>query len=116
MGMYWILDRLGHEGATALVETDGSMHVIDVRRFGPGIDDLDDQQAIWDDVIGRIAPTLKPFVDASTIDEEGTDPHPELQRRDGSTNRPGRRSAAKQRLGDGRSPGGPTKKRSRGER
>ena len=116
MGLYWLLDQDDHKGATALVETDGSMHIIDVHRFGPGITDLDEQQAIWDDVIGRLAPTLKPFADAATIDEEGADPHPELQRRDGSPNRPGRRSTATQRLSGGRSVGGPSKRRSRGDR
>ena len=116
MGMYWLLDRLGHEGATALVETDGSMHIIDVHRFGPGIADLDEQQVIWDGVIGQIAPSLKPFVEESAIDEEGVAPHPELQRHDARVNRPGRRSAGRQRIGGGRSLDGPTKKRSRGER
>lgn len=114
--MYWLLDRLGHEGATALVETDGSMHVINVHRFGPGIVDLDEQQAIWDDVIARIAPTLKPFVDAATIDDEGVEPNPELQRGDDRSNLVSRRSSATQGIGGGRTLGGPSSKRSRGER
>lgn len=116
MGMYWLLDRLGHEGATALVETDGSMHVINVHRFGPGITELDEQQAIWDDVIGHIAPTLKPMVDATTLDEDGVEPDPDLQRGGDGSNRAGRRSAARQDIGGGRSLGGPSKKRSRGDR
>lgn len=116
MGMYWVLDRLGHDGATALVETDGSMHVIDVHRFGPGITELEDQQAILDEVIGRVAPTLKPIVDASDLDEEGVEPDPDLRRGDETGNRAGRRSTARQNLGAGRSLGGPSKKRSRGER
>ncbi len=116
MGMYWLLDRSGHKGATALVETDGSMHIIDVHGFGAGITELEEQQAIWDEVAGHLAPTLKPFVDASTIDEESVAPHPELQHDGGHGNQTGRRSTATRQMGGGRTLGGPSKKRSRGER
>ena len=116
MGMYWLLDRLGHDGATALVETDGSMRVIDVHRFGPGITDLDEQRAILDDVMGRIAPTLKPMVDATSLDEEGVEPDPDLQHGDHGDSRAARRSTARRGIGGGRTLGGPNKKRSRGER
>jgi hypothetical protein len=64
----------------ALVETDGSLHIVDVIRFGPSNIELDDQQVVWDLVIGRVAPTLTPALDASAIDEEGVAPHPDLRR------------------------------------
>lgn len=117
MGMYWLMDQHGHDGATALVETDGGMHIINVHRFGAGIADLDDQQRIWDATIGKLAPTLKPFVDASSVDEEGVEPHIDLQRGEPSGGRTGRQSAGQQGVGGGRSvAGGPSHKRSRGDR
>ena len=64
----------------ALVETDGSLHIVDVIRFGPSNIELDDQQMVWDLVIGRVAPTMTPALDASAIDEEGVAPHPDLRR------------------------------------
>lgn len=118
MRTYWLMDRHGSEGPTALVETDGSMHVVRVLRFGPGITGLDDQQRIWDDVIGRVAPTMKPFVDASTVDEEGVEPHAKLRRDDHSgtaSNRAGRRGG-RPGGGGGRVSEGPSNRRGRGDR
>jgi hypothetical protein len=74
------MDPEDHDHPMALVATDGSLHIVDVLRFGPSITELDDQRAVWDLVIGRVAPTMTPAVDASTIDEEGVAPHPELRR------------------------------------
>jgi hypothetical protein len=117
---YWLLDQHDGEGPTALIETDGSMHVVRVLRFGPGITELDDQQEIWDRVIGKVAPTLKPFVEASSIHEEGVEPHAKLQRGDyggpGATNRAGRRAGGRRRADVGRVGGGPNSQRSRGDR
>ena len=78
MANYWLLDRHGAEGPSALVKTDGSMHVIEVLRFGPGVTELEDQQKIWDEVIGRVAPTLKPLVAARKLAERGVDLHVDL--------------------------------------
>ncbi|MDH3303488.1 MAG: hypothetical protein OES24_23535 [Acidimicrobiia bacterium] len=120
MGRYWLLDRHGGDGPTALVETDGGLHIIDVLRFGPSVTELDDQQRIWDEVIGRVAPTMKPLVDASSLDEEGVAPHPELRHGDeGSAavkKRLGRTSTGRRRPGVGRAADGPSRKRSRGDR
>jgi hypothetical protein len=74
------MDPEDHDRPMALVVTDGRLHIVDVLRFGPSITELDDQRAVWDLVIGRVAPTMTPAVDASTIDEEGIAPHPELGR------------------------------------
>jgi hypothetical protein len=104
----------------ALVETDGGLHVVDVIRFGPTYIELDDQQAVWDLVIGRVAPTMRPAFDASAIDEDGVDPHPDLRRGEhgdphatdrigrGDRRRPGRPGA-----GAG---GGTNRTRNRGDR
>lgn len=121
MGMYWLLDRHGGKGPTALVETDGGLHVIDVVRFGPSVTELDDQQKIWDEVIGRVAPTMKPLVDASSVDEEGVAPHPELRRGEGDNARVRKRAGRSKtgrggRAGVGRAGGGPSRTRSRGDR
>lgn len=116
MGTYWLLDQNDGESPIALVETDGGMHIIDVQRFGPGNAGLDEQQKIWDGVIGRIAPTLKPLVDASSLEEEGVEPHTDLVRGGGSTTRSSRQSTSDQGIGGGRTGGGPSKKRSRGDR
>ena len=78
MGKYWLLDRNGVDGPTALVETDGSLHIIDVLRFGTTVTGLEDQQQIWDDVIGRVAPTMKPLVAAAKVAEKGIDLHADL--------------------------------------
>ena len=117
---YWLLDRHNGEGPTALVETDGRMQVVRVLRFGPGITELDDQQAVWDQVIGRVVPTLKPFVEATSIDEEGFAPHSNLWRSDGggagATNRAGRGDRGGPGSGVGRAVGGLNSKRNRGDR
>ncbi|NOX29474.1 MAG: hypothetical protein GXP35_05420 [Actinobacteria bacterium] len=79
MGKYWLLDRHGADGPSILVETDGGMRVVDVMRFGPGVTELKDQQGIWDDVAGRLAPTLKPFVPATKLEEVGSEVHKDLR-------------------------------------
>jgi hypothetical protein len=117
---YWLIDQHGGTGPTALVETDGSLHIVDVIRFGPSLTELDDQQKVFDHLIGRVAPTMKPLVDASSLDEEGVAPHPKLWRGDEGGGRARSRSAR----GNGRrgSPatgfagGGPSRKGSRGDR
>ncbi|MCP3988377.1 MAG: hypothetical protein GY724_04840 [Actinomycetia bacterium] len=120
MKKFWLMDQHGADGPTALVETNGRLRVVDVLRFGPSITELDDQQEIWDKVIGKVAPTLKPFVNASAVDEEGVAPLPDLQRADhgdaGSTNRAGRRTAGRGKGGAGQVEGAMTRRGSRGER
>ena len=120
MRKFWLMDQHGGDGPTALVETDGRLQIVDVLRFGPSITGLADQQKVWDDVIGRVAPTMKPFVDASSIEEEGVAPLAELRRGDeaggGPTNRAGRRTAGRHRGPVGRVGGGPTRRGGRGER
>ena len=119
MRKFWLMDRHGADGPTALVETDGGLHVVDIVRFGPTITELDDQQKVWDEVIGRVAPTLKPCVNASTIDEPGVEPLAELRRGDGARSGPMSR-ADRRNTGTtgspGRRGGGPSRARSRGER
>lgn len=90
MGEYWLLDRHGAKGPSALVETDGSMQITNVLRFGPKVTKLADQQKLWDEVIGGVAPTLKPMVPASKLDEEGVDLHDDLNM--GDTTRSTRRT------------------------
>ena len=80
MRRFWLMDPDDHDRSMALVETDGSLHIVDVIRFGPSIAELDDQQVVWDRVIGRVAPTMTPALNASTVDEEGIAPHPDLRR------------------------------------
>lgn len=120
MSKFWLMGQHGSDGPTALVETDGRLQIVDVVRFGPSITELDDQQEIWDKVIGRVAPTMKPVVRASSMDEEGVAPHPELKRDDpgdsGTANRAGRRSAGQHRGSAGRVGGGPSRRGGRGER
>lgn len=82
MGKYWLLDRHGAEGPSVLVEADGAMRVVEVLRFGPEVSKLEDQQRIRDDVIGRLAPTLRPFVAAAKVAEKGIAVHDDLQHRD----------------------------------
>ncbi len=116
---YWLMDRSGHTGPTALVETDGGMHIVKVTRFGPGITDLDDQQQIVDEVVGHLAPVMKPIVVATSMDIEGVEPHADLrQGESGGTdgNRASRRDAGSRGTGRGRTGGGPSKKTSRGDR
>lgn len=117
MRTFWLMDQHGGDGPTALVQTDGSMRIVDVLRFGPGLTELEDQQRIWDQVMGRVAPTLKPFVDASTVAEEGIEPLPDLVRGDGDTPRPWGRPAANPRQSStGRASAGPQHRGSRGDR
>ena len=78
MGEFWLLDRHGADGPSALVETDGSMKIVDVVKFGPAVTKLEDQQKIWDDVIGKVAPTMKPLVAASKLNEAGAEVHEDL--------------------------------------
>ena len=103
MGTYWMLDRHGGKGPSILVETDGAMRVIDVMRFGPKVTELADQQRIWDEVAGQIAPTMKPFVSEDELDEEGVDVHADLDHGDGhGTQSRGRRKGGRQGSGPGR--------------
>lgn len=115
MGKYWLLDRHGADGPSALVETDGSMRVVDVVRFGPALTELEDQQKLLDEVIGKVAPTLKPMVPASKVTEEGLAPHAELQQAGGGGgNRSGRRSGGSQASSSGRAAGGAKRTGGRG--
>lgn len=120
MTKFWLIDQHGADGPTALVETDGRLQIVDILRFGPSITELDAQQEIWDTVIGRVAPTMKPIVRASSIDEEGVAPLPELQRSSdgdaGTLNRAGRRTGSGGRGAGGQVEGLPTRRGSRGER
>jgi hypothetical protein len=104
----------------ALVETDGSLHIVDVIRFGPSKIELDDQQSIWDLVIGRVAPTMTPALDASAIDEKGVAPHPDLRRGEHgdphATDRIGRGDRRRRGRAAGDSRGGTNPTRSRGDR
>lgn len=77
---YWLLNRHGSDGPTALVEIDGRMKIVDIIKFGPDLTELEAQQKVWDEVIGMIGPTLKPFVKSSTVKENGVAPHADLQR------------------------------------
>ena len=116
MRKYWLLNQHDAEGPSALVETDGRMQVVRVLRFGPGITELDDQQKVWNQVIGRVAPTMKPCVDASSLDEEGVAPHADLWTGGngaGGTRRTGRADASRS---GGRAGGDPRKQGSRGDR
>ena len=114
------MDQHGSDGPTALVETDGRLQIVEVVRFGPSITGLEEQQEIWDKVIGRVAPTMKPVVRASSMNEEGVAPHPELKRAEpgesGTVNRAGRRSTGQQQGSAGRVGGGPSRRGGRGER
>jgi hypothetical protein len=104
----------------ALVETDGSLHIVDVIRFGPSNIELDDQQSVWDLVIGRVAPTLTPALDASAIDEEGVVPHPDLRRGDHgdphATDHIGRGDRRRRGRAVGDAPGRTNRARTRGDR
>jgi hypothetical protein len=116
---YWLLNQHGRDGPTALVETDSSMHIVEVLRFGPGITELEDQQAVWDSIMGKVAPTMKPLVAASSIEVESVEPHTDL-RRDAITGsaqtsrafRPGTDKWGR----SGRVAGGPTRRGGRGDR
>ena len=80
MRKYWLLDQHDGDGPTALVETDGGLHIVDIIRFGPGITSSAEQQKLWDRLIGRLAPTMKPLVDAASLDVEGEPPNAGLRR------------------------------------
>ncbi len=120
MRKYWLMDQHGEDGPTALVETDGSMHVVRILRFGPGITELEAQQEIQDAVIGKIAPTLKPLVDGSSITVESVEPHADLKGNSkgggGKANRADRRSAGQRGASGGRTGDGPSRSGGRGDR
>lgn len=119
MRTYWLMDQHDGDGPTALVETDGRLHIVDVLRFGPSVTSLADQQEVWDRVIGRVAPTMKPLVEASTLQEEGVAPHSKLRRRDrgvGASGRGGRGEGGGRGPATSRPGGGPTRNRGRGDR
>ncbi len=117
MPKFWLMDQHGGKGPSALVEADGRLQIIDVLRFGPSVTELADQQRIWDDVIGRLAPTLKPFVPAASVEDEGVAPDPKLRRGEGGlAGRAGRGSGGRGGTGPGRQGSGPSRMRSRGER
>lgn len=117
MRRYWLMDQHGGEGPTAMVQTDGSMRIVDVVRFGPGITTLEQQQEIWDRVIGQVAPTLKPLVDARSVEDKGIEPDEKLQRTEGGNKAGGNRPAASGRgLSAGRAAGSSTFKGRRGDR
>jgi len=114
---YWLMDQHGAEGPTALVETDGRLQVVDVIRFGPSLTKLADQQKVWDAVIGRVAPTMKPLVEAASLDEEGVAPLRKLWRGGDDGGKGGRAGRGDAGRGNaGRGGGGPSRKRSRGDR
>lgn len=115
MGTYWLLDRHGAKGPSILVEADGAMRVIDVLRFGPKVSKLEDQQKVWDDVVGGVVPTLKPFVPEEELDEEGQEVHDDLEHRDSTgANSRGRGKVGRKRSGGGRSAGGSKRTGGRG--
>lgn len=115
MGKYWLLDRHGADGPSALVETDGSMRVVDIIQFGPTVIELEDQQRLLDDVLGKVAPTLKPMVPSTKVTEPGIAPHADLQHSGGSgSNRTGRRSGTSQSGAGGRTGGGAKRTGGRG--
>ena len=115
MATYWLLDRDGAKGPAILVESDGAMRVIDVLRFGPKVSKLEDQQKIWDDVVGRVVPTLKPFVSEAELEEEGQEVHADLEHRgSGGTKGRGRGKAGRKSSGGGRSGGGTKRTGGRG--
>ena len=120
MRRYWLMDQHGADGPTALVETDGRLHIVDVLRFGPSVTELEDQQKVWDEIVDRVAPTLKPLVDAASIDEEGIAPHPDLRLwKDGGsgpTSQSGRVGGGIGARSAGRTGGGAHRNRSRGDR
>ena len=109
------MDQHGGDGPTALVEIDGRMRIADVVRFGPTTTKLDAQQAIWDQVIGRVLPTMKPFVDAASVDDEGVVPHADLRKDEAGVAKRAVRPGAGRR-GAGRTGGGQSHKGSRGDR
>ena len=120
MRRFWLMDPDNHDRPMALVETDGSLRIVDVIRFGPSNIELDDQQMVWDRVIGRVAPTMTPALDASAIEEEGLAPHPELRRGEHgdphATDRVGRGDRRRRGRAVGGARGGTNRTRNRGDR
>jgi hypothetical protein len=74
MRTYWVLDKNNNDAPLALVEGNGRLQVVDIIRFGPALVELDAQQQVWDSLIGRLLPTLKPFVASYKINEAGVEP------------------------------------------
>jgi len=114
------MNRHGSDGPTALVEVDGRMKIVDIVEFGPDVTELEDQQNVWNDVIGRVGPTMKPFVDAGSVTEPGVAPHADLSRNSRRGVKPSRQadrgtsggvSNATQHQG-----GGPSRNRGTGDR
>lgn len=120
MRKYWLLDQHGADGPTALVETNGSMHIVSILRFGPGITELEAQQEIADRVVGKMAPTLKPLVDGNSITVESVMPHEDLTggTKAGSKklNRSDRRSAGQRGSSENITTGKPDRSGGRGDR
>lgn len=115
MGKYWLLDRHGAEGPSVLVEADGAMRVVEVLRFGPDVSKLADQQRISDDVVGRLTPTLRPFVAAAKVPEDGIAVHDDLQHRVvGGSNRRGSSDGGGRGQGSGRGAAGAKRTGGRG--
>ncbi len=120
MRKFWILDQHDGDGPTALVQTDGRMRIVDVLQFGPGISSIDQQQELWDRLIGGLAPTMKPLVDAGSIRVEGEPVSSELKRRD-TTDTRSKTQAGPARSGSrgsqgGRAGGESNRRGSRGDR
>lgn len=119
MRTYWVMDRHGTDGPTALVEVDGRMKIVNITKFGPDLTELDAQQKVWDDVIGQVGPTLRPFVKASTVSEPGIDPHADLERTSARNSGSQKRGVRDDGAGGGSSDihaGGGTFRRSAGDR
>ena len=115
MRTYWVLDKNNNDAPLALVEGNGRLQVVDIIRFGPALVELDAQQQVWDSLIGRLLPTLKPFVASDKINEAGVEPHPKLWRGSGSaqkSSRPHSGAAGPQ----GRSGGASTPRMTQGDR
>ena len=117
---YWLLDQHGEDGPTALVETNGSMHIVRILRFGPGITELEAQQEIQDRMMGKMAPTLKPLVDGNSIEVESVLPHDDLpdSAKAGSKklNRSDRRSSGQRGSSENITTGKPDRSGGRGDR
>ena len=120
MRKFWLVDQHGADGPTALVETDGRMKIVKVLRFGPGITELEDQQAIYDRVVGKVAPTLKPLVDGGSLSVDDVAPHADLRESStsgsGKANRADRRSAGGANAPGGQPSSGPSRSGGRGDR
>jgi hypothetical protein len=71
-------------------------------------------------VAGQVAPTLKPCVDANDLDEEGVEPHGDLDLGDHDDHGAGRRSGRPQKgsrgFGGPSTGSGPSRTQSRGDR